>query len=101
MESTERKALHSITDFRIGVAVRRMRLNPQYEEICERHEKEGARIEELYQCFEKEELLFIRRYYEDETLKSSLESDEIYYQGLKDAINILKFLGVLSQEVSL
>jgi len=101
MESAERKALQSITDFRIGVAIRRLKANPRYEEICGRLEKADTRVEELYQCFEKEELLFIRRYYEDETLKTSLEFDEIYFQGLKDAINILKFLGVLSQEVSL
>ena len=101
MESAERKALQSITDLRIGIAVSRLKVNPQYAEICERQEKAEARVEELYQRFEKEERLFIRRYYEDETLKSSLEFDEIYFQGLKDGINVLKFLGVLSQEVSL
>jgi len=101
MEATERKALQAFIDLRIDAAISRLRRNRRYVEICEKQEETGIRIEELYQRFEKEDRLFIRRYYEEETLKTGLEFDEIYFQGLKDGISVLKFLGVFSQEVSL
>jgi hypothetical protein len=101
MEGTERKALQSFIDLRIDAAISRLRGNLRYLEVCEKQEETGVRIEELYQRFEKDDRLFIRRYYEDETLKTGLEFDEIYFQGLKDGISILKFLGVFSQEVTL
>lgn len=101
MEGTKRKALQSFIDLRINAAVNHLRGNLRYLGICEKQEEAGSRIEELYQRFEKDERLFIRRYYEDGTMKTGLEFNEIYFQGLKDSIDILKFLSVFSQEVTL
>ena len=101
MGDTERKVVQPFIDLRIDAAVSRLRGNFRYLEICRKQEETENKIEELYQRFEKDERLFIRRYYEDETLKTGLEFNEIYIQGLKDGIGLLRFLGVFSQEVTL
>lgn len=101
MASAERKALQSLIDMRIEAAIRCLKGNPRYTEICAKQEETETKVEELYQRFRKEERIFIRRHYEGETIKGSLEFDEIYVQGLKDGIHLLKFLNVFNQEVSL
>ena len=102
MTDEDRMIFKSLINKREEIACNRLKDNQQYLEVCKQQSKTEDMVEELYRRFEKEERIFIRRHYEGETHKQSLEIDEVYLQGLRDSFKLIAFLGVFSdRDVSL
>ncbi|MCL2851929.1 MAG: hypothetical protein FWE20_02680 [Defluviitaleaceae bacterium] len=97
MTENERKSLRTLISEREELAYRRLCKNPGYMKICERQSQTEEVIEEIYhKRFNQDELLIIRRHYEGETEKSSMEEDEVYFQGLRDCFQFILHLGILA-----
>lgn len=90
MISEAHKTLQSLVDLRIEIAMDRLREDAHYKEICEIHAATEAQLVEVFQDSEC--------YFENQSIKEGLEFKEIYVQGLKDGIHLLKFLGVAKLE---
>lgn len=101
MISAVRKALQTLVDLRIEAAIGRLKKNPHYMEICDIQEATEAKLEKVFRDSEGKEQISIDCYFENQSIKDGLEYNEIYYQGLKDGIQLLKLLGVIKQEESL
>lgn len=88
MQSLAQKALQTLVDLRIELAMGRLKKNPNYMEIIETHKVTEAKLEKMFRdSYEKEQIL-IDRYFENQSIKEGLEFDEVYYQGLKDGFFI-------------
>lgn len=101
MTNEESKMIKTFINMREEIAISRLKNNSQYFELCTLQEKTENMVEELFQRFERAELITIHRHYEGETRKHGFEIDEVYIQGMRDSIKILTFLGAFSVEVSL
>lgn len=97
MKSETQKALQSLVDLRIEVALGRLKEKSHYTEISEIQETTEAKLEKMFRDSEGKEQISIHRYFENESIKQGLEFDEVYYQGLMDGIYLLKFLGVVQE----
>ena len=93
MISQTQKALRTLVDLRIEVAMGRLKENPHYLEICVNQAATEVKIREVFQDAEN--------YFENQSIRDGLEFNEIYIQGLKDGIHFLKFLGVVNREEDL
>lgn len=93
MISQTQKSLRTLVDLRIEVAMRRLKENPHYTEICEKQAATEGKISKVFQDAEN--------YFENQAIRDGLEFNEIYIQGLKDSIHLLKFLGIVKQEEDL
>lgn len=93
MTSQTRKALHTLVDLRIEVAMGRLKENPHYMEIYKNQTATEDKIREVFQDTES--------YFDNQSIRDGLEFNEIYIQGLKDSIHLLKFLGIVKKEEDL
>jgi len=98
MKSAAQKALQTLVDLRIEVAIGRLKEKPHYMEIIENQEATEAKLEKMFRDSDNTEQIPIHQYFENQSIKEGLELDEAYYQGLKDGFYLLKFLGIVQEE---
>lgn len=101
MTDSERKVLREFVSGRLSIMFNRLKDNTRYLEVCEQQNKSEDEAEELLHKLEKPDRITIRRHYEGEVIKTGIEIDEAYIQGLRDCVRILSLLGVFSAEVEL
>lgn len=101
MTNSERKILREFVSGRLDIMFDRLKDNTGYIEICEQQKISEEIADELLQKLEKDERITVRRHYEGEVIKTGIEIDEAYLQGLRDCVKILSLLGVFSVEVEL
>lgn len=101
MTNSERKILREFVSGRLDIMFDRLKDHTGYIEICERQKISDDVADMLLQKLEKDERITIRRHYEGEVIKTGIEIDEAYLQGLRDCVKILSLLGVFSVEVEL
>jgi len=88
------KSLTTLLFEREEIANKRLKDNSLYLELCECQEQTEEVVERMYhERFTHEERIIIRRHYEGETEKSSMEIHESYIQGLKDCFQLVTWLG--------
>ena len=81
-------AMKDLITERQEIALKRIKNNPFYNEICFQQEKSGEAVEKILQRLKKRERKLIIHYYDREILKTLLEFDEIYIQGVSDAFRL-------------
>ena len=101
MTNSERKVLREFVSGRLAIMFDRLKENTRYIEVCEQQNNSEQVAGALLHKLEKEERITIRRHYEGEVVKTGIEIDEAYLQGLRDSVNILTLLGVFSAEVEI
>lgn len=88
--------INPIADFiasRQKIALNRAAKNPEYKEICIRQYKNESKIKDLLENnLEKDDCIFVLKYYADELSKMVYLDNEIYLQGIRDAVNLFVFL---------
>lgn len=98
MKSAAQKALQTLVDLRIDHAIGRLKKKPHYMEIIETQEATEAKLVKMFRDSDSKEQIPILSYFENQSIKEGLEFDEVYYQGLKDGIYLLKLLGIVQEE---
>ncbi|MCL2697253.1 MAG: hypothetical protein FWE74_04125 [Oscillospiraceae bacterium] len=88
------EALGTLILERQEMAYKRAKKNPFYNEIRKNQLDNMEKVEKILKRLKKDERLTVRRYYEREVEISSIEVDEIYIQGFRDAFGLLMLLGV-------
>lgn len=101
MTDSERKILREFVSGRLAIMFDRLKDNTRYLEVCEQQHKSEKFADELLHKLEKDDRITIHRHYEGEVIKTGIEIDEAYLQGLRDSVKILSLLGVFSAEVEL
>ena len=101
MTNSERKILREFVGGRLGIMYDRLKDNTRYIEVCEQQKISDEVADALLHKLEKDERITVRRHYEGEVIKTGIEIDEAYLQGLRDSVKILSLLGVFSVEVEL
>jgi len=101
MTNSESIIINGLIDSRLEIAWQRLDENTVYQEQCRQQKISGQAAEGLLNKLAKAERLTIRRHYEGETAKNSLELNEAYIQGLRDCLNALILLGAFSAGVRL
>lgn len=94
MSSLEHRNIGAFINSRIEIALKRVHEDPQFLEYMRKHKESETVVDELLQKLTKDERLTIRRYNEDEMTRENFETNEIYFQGLRDCLQALSFLGV-------
>ena len=93
------KSLLTLFNDRVEIAYKRLKINPRYLAICERQKRTERIVEELYnERFIREERKTIRRHYEGEIEKNSMDCHECYIQGLKDGFQLVIGLGIITDD---
>lgn len=101
MTDTERKMLKEFVSGRLAIMFNGLKDNTRYLKVCEQQKTSEQTADELLHKLEKDERIIIRRHYEGEVVKTGIEIEESYFQGLRDSVKILTLLGVFSAEVEL
>ena len=86
------EAIGSLILARQDWACTRLDENREYKFLREQQKQSEKMVEELYQCFDKNEQRSIRRHYEGEILLENFRLDEVYIQGLRDGFELIAFL---------
>jgi len=95
MTNKEYRSILTLVGESKELAYKRLKNNPCYMMLDERQRQTEEVVEAMYrERFTKDERLAIRRHYEGETEKCSIEDDEVYFQGLKDGFQLV--LGLLA-----
>lgn len=91
------ETLMAVVYDRKEVACRRLESNRQYMDAYTRQQESDAHVEEIYRKrLSEDEIKIIRSHYEGESEVTCMESEEIYLQGVRDGVQLLIKLGVLS-----
>lgn len=91
MTNETRQTIGALISARQDCAFRRLQHNAEYVNLVSSQDRSEQLVEEYYQRFDKADRVFIRRHYEGEKFKESLELDEIYLQGLRDSFRLCAF----------
>lgn len=82
------ECLESLLTSRIEVILQKISRNPEYIELKLQHETREDEVDKILEKLTREEMLFVRRHYENYELK------ETYKQGIRDGIRFLLGLGI-------
>ncbi|MCL1823041.1 MAG: hypothetical protein FWG44_02445 [Oscillospiraceae bacterium] len=77
------------------IAFIRVNKDPIYKEICLKQKEDNKKIEEiLKKRLDKQEYDFFTLYQEKENLRLAFQYDEVYIQGLRDALGLSMLFGI-------
>ena len=90
------ECLESLLTSRIEVILQKISRNPEYIELTSQHETRENEVDKILEKLTREEMLFVRRHYENQTTIENYELKETYKQGIRDGIRFLLGLEIFN-----